>query len=100
LFEEMAGFFEVKGVAVYDELVEAGVVGDGEDMLDGVTVFAERVDDEIDVDVVHASQYRGNRLVGCKCGQLYGVVAEARFCPGWGSIAGCNRGRIRAGVEG
>jgi hypothetical protein len=80
LFEKVAGFFEVESVAVYDELVEAGVVGDGEDMLDGVTVFAERVDDEIDVDVIHASQYRGNGLGGCKCGQLYAVVAGRRFC--------------------
>ena len=49
-------------------------------MLDGVTVFAERVDDEIDVDVIHASQYRGIGLVGCKCGQLYAVVVGRRFC--------------------
>ena len=50
----MAGLFEVEGVTVDDELVEAGIVGDGEDMLDGVTVFAKGVDDEIDVYVVHA----------------------------------------------
>ncbi len=65
-FEEVASFFEVEGVAVYDELVEAGVVGDGEDMLDGVAVFAERVDDEIDVYVIHGCQSTGNGLGGCR----------------------------------
>jgi hypothetical protein len=79
LFEKMACLFEVEGVAIDDELVDTGVVGDGENVLDGVTVFAERVDDEIDVDVVHASQYRGNGL-GCKPKQQYAVVAGFRFC--------------------
>ncbi len=55
----MAGLFEVEGVAVYDELVDAGVVGDGEDMLYGVAVLAERVDDEVDVDVIHGCQSTG-----------------------------------------
>jgi len=49
-------------------------------MLDGVTVFAERADDEIDVDVIHASQYRGIGLVGRKGRQLDAVVAGRRFC--------------------
>jgi hypothetical protein len=64
LFEEVADFFEVEGVAVHNELVDSGVVGDGEDMLDGVTVFAEGVDDEIDVGVVHACQSTGTGCAG------------------------------------
>jgi hypothetical protein len=56
LFEELAGFFQVEDVAVYGELVDAGVFGDGDDMLDRMAVLAERVDDEIDVYVVHACQ--------------------------------------------
>jgi hypothetical protein len=84
----LAGLFEVEGVAVDDELVEAGVVGDREDMLDGVAVFAERVDDEIDVYVVHASKSTGNGLGGCKPGQQYGVVIWAWLSRGGGVSRG------------
>jgi hypothetical protein len=49
LFEELAGFFEVEGVAVDDQLVCAGVIGDAEDAVDTVAVLAEGLDDEIDV---------------------------------------------------
>ena len=49
LFEELAGFFEVEGVSVDNELVFASVVGDGEDAFDLMPVLAEDLDDEIDV---------------------------------------------------
>ena len=64
LFEELADFVEVEGVAVDDELVDSGVVGDGVDMLDGMAVFAEGVDDEIGVYVVHACQSTGTSSDG------------------------------------
>jgi hypothetical protein len=49
LFEEVPGFFEIERVAVDDQLVFAGVIGDAEDALDTVAVLAEGLDDEIDV---------------------------------------------------
>ena len=49
LFEELAGFFEVEGVAVDDELVDAGVFRDGDDTVDAVPVLAESLNDEVDV---------------------------------------------------
>jgi hypothetical protein len=84
----VAGFFEVEGVAVYDELVEARVVGDGEDVLDGVTVFAERVDDEIDVYVIHGCQSTGNGLGGCRPRQQYGGVIWVELSMGGGVSRG------------
>jgi hypothetical protein len=48
-FEEGSGFFEIEEVAVDGELVHAGVFGDGDDVLHGVAVLTERLDEKIDV---------------------------------------------------
>ena len=45
----MADFFEVERVAVDDELVDSGVVRDGEDVLGRVAVLPEGCDEKIDV---------------------------------------------------
>jgi hypothetical protein len=49
LFEELPRFFEVEGIAVDDQLVFSGVIGDGDDGVDTMAVLAEGLDDEIDV---------------------------------------------------
>jgi hypothetical protein len=49
LFEELPGFFEGEGVSVDDQLVYAGVIGDGDDAVDTMAMLAEGLDDEIDV---------------------------------------------------
>jgi len=48
-FEKGAGFFEGEEVSADGELVDAGVVRDGEDVLDVVTVLPEGCDEKIDV---------------------------------------------------
>ena len=60
----LAGLFEVEEVAVYVELVDASVVGDGEDTIDFMAALAQGIDDKLDVYVIHGCQYRGNRLAG------------------------------------
>ena len=63
-FEELAGLFEVEEVAVHVELVDASVVGYGEDTIDFMAALAQGIDDKLDVYVIHGCQYRGNRLAG------------------------------------
>jgi hypothetical protein len=87
LFEELADFVEVEGIAVDDELVDSGVVGDGVDMLDGVAVFAEGVDDEIGVYVVHACQSTGTSSgggVGSRVGEIGLLGSGGTRCCVWG----------------
>jgi hypothetical protein len=49
LFEELPGFFEGEGVSVDDQLVYAGVIGDGDDAVDTMAMLPEGLDYEIDV---------------------------------------------------
>ena len=49
LFEKRPRFFEGEGVSVDDQLVFAGVIRDGDDAVDTMTVLAEGLNDEIDV---------------------------------------------------
>jgi hypothetical protein len=49
LFEELPRFFESERVSVDDQLVFAGVFGDGDDAFDAMAVLAQGLDDEIDV---------------------------------------------------
>ena len=71
-FEELAGFFEVEGVSVDDELVFAGVVGDGEDAFDLMAVLAEGLDDEIDVNHAWKSNSRASSV---RIGLLHGILS-------------------------
>ena len=49
LFEELPRFFESERVSVDDQLVFAGVFGDGDDAFDAMAVLAQGLDNEIDV---------------------------------------------------
>src|SRR5579875_1879225 len=48
--EQGASFFEGQNVAIDGELVRAGVVGDGDDVRDGVTVGAELIGEQFGID--------------------------------------------------
>ena len=88
LFEEVAGLFEVEEVAVNVELVEAGVVGDGEDTIDLMAALAQCIDDKLDVYVIHGCQSTGNGLGGCKPKQQYDGVIWADLSMGGGVSRG------------
>jgi hypothetical protein len=95
--EELAGFFEVEEVAVYVELVEASVVGDGEDTIDLMAALAQGIDDKLDVYVIHGCQSTGNGLVGCKPKQQYGGVIWVELSMGGGVSRGVTVGGFGRG---
>ena len=55
--EEGSGFFEVERVSVYGELIDTGVFGDRDDVLNTVASAAEGFDKKIDI--YHADQFTG-----------------------------------------
>lgn len=55
LLEKTAGLCQIESVAVHDELIFAGVVGDADDSLDLMTVVPEGLDDK--VDVYHGAEF-------------------------------------------
>jgi hypothetical protein len=48
-FEELSRFFEGEGVSVYDQLVFASVLRDGDDAVDTMATLLKGLNDEIDV---------------------------------------------------
>src|SRR4051794_15647155 len=76
LFEELAGFFEVEGVSVDDQLVVAGVVRNGEDAFDLMAVLAEDLDDEIDVNHAWKSNSRASSV---RIGLLHGILSGRKI---------------------
>jgi hypothetical protein len=65
-FEKATGFSEGEQAAVYLELIFSAVVGDGDDVADGVAAFAKELGDQVDVDVVLHGDTSGKLDAECK----------------------------------
>ena len=75
-FEESSCFFEVEDVAVDGEFVFAGVFWDGGDVLDGVALLPERLDEKIDI--YHAEEFTAEGFVVCRArGGIKEATAKA-----------------------
>lgn len=62
VFEKLSCLFEIEEVAVYDDFIDACVVRNGEDALNGVSAFANSFDEKIDV--YHACEFTPGWLAG------------------------------------
>lgn len=58
--EKSPGFFEVEGDAVYGQLIDTGVFGDGDDVFHTMATVSEGLDEKIDI--YHAEEFTGFRF--------------------------------------
>jgi hypothetical protein len=101
LFEELPRLFEGERVSVDDQLVFAGVIGDGDDGVDTMAVLTESLDDE--VDVYHAWKSNSSRVfsAGKRCWRIASGIVKGWKCREVsGGIGGSTEGsfHMRRGV--
>jgi hypothetical protein len=65
-FEKATGFGEGEQAAVYFELIFSTVVGDGDDVADGVAAFAKELGDQVNVDLVLHGDTSGKLDAECR----------------------------------